>query len=395
LPNYHGLLFNPFYEKHDHRLVGEARKKQLNQIVEQVEKAVSANASYIVFLRGTVGVGKSFTLDNLTDQLISGKTFTNQKSVVATKFDATIGTPASKYIQYICTSAFSHIGKSYFSVLRKEFDTLISKTKKSPEDLLTGLDRDFKNAFLALRSNESLLWLWFTGEKVDLRDLKKVGVNSKIDTPTIALRVISSFCRLLRLLGYDGLVLCLDEAEELALAGPRKLVEMLTMIKKIFEQNKIELSKASNETAPIILCLGFTPETLDLIVGTELYTTEMKRTGAAGLSTFLRRIGEVFTLESFTNQDAEAFVAEILSKARKSTTKSCNPFTKKAIRYINSISRGIPGNIMEYCRECLEIADEKQADIDEENAKKWLVESGKIPETGLPEEFEEVEETEA
>lgn len=395
MPTYHELSFNPFYERHDHKLVGEARKKQLGKILGQVEKAVNANACFIVFLRGTVGVGKSFTLDNLTNELISGKTFTNPKSVVAVKFDATVSTTASKYIQYVCNSAFREIGKNNFSILRSQFDTLISKTRKKPEELLRDFDRDFKNAFLALKDNESLVWLWFTGEKVDLRDLKKIGVYSKIDSPIIALRAISTFCRLLRLLGYAGFVLCLDEAEELALAGPRKLVEMLTMLKKIFEQNKVELSKAPNETVPIIFCLGFTPETLDLMIGTELYETEMKRTGAAGLSTFLRRIGEIFTLESFTNQDAEEFMTEILNKARKSPLKSCEPFINDAMQYINSISRGIPGTIMEFCRECLEIADENKADIDKENAKKWLIESGKIPETGLPEEVEEVEESEA
>jgi len=86
--------------------VGEARKKQVDQILGQIGKALDANASFIVLLRGTVGNGKSFTLDNLTRELTSGKTFTNPQSVVAVKFDATIGTTASKYIQYICNSAF-------------------------------------------------------------------------------------------------------------------------------------------------------------------------------------------------------------------------------------------------------------------------------------------------
>jgi len=395
LPAHHGLLFNPFYERHDHKLVGEARRKQLDTILRQMEKAMNANGSLIILLRGTVGVGKSFTLDTLTKELVSGKKFTNPKSVLAVKFDATIGTTASKYIQYVCNSALREIGKNTFSTLRSQFDILVSKTKKDPEELLRGLDRDFKNAFLALKDNEPLIWPWLTGEKVDLRDLKKIGVYSRIDSAIIALRVINSLCRLLRLLGYAGIALCLDEAEELALAGTKKLVEMLTMLKKIHEQNKVELGRSPSEIVPMILCLGFTPGTSDLITGTTLYENEMKRTGAAGLSTFLRRIGETFTLESFTDEDAEEFVIEILNKARTRSVESCKPFVRDGVRYINFLSRGIPGYILEYCRECLEMADENKADIDEKNAKKWLIESGKIPETGLPGEVEEGEEIEA
>ena len=75
MPSFHNLLFNPFYEKHDHKLVGNNRKILARILVNEVNNALDAKASVIFVLEGAVGVGKSFTLRDLSNRLKDPKQF--------------------------------------------------------------------------------------------------------------------------------------------------------------------------------------------------------------------------------------------------------------------------------------------------------------------------------
>ena len=384
-PEFHGLASNPFYEKYDHELVGEARRVQLKRVIEIIRDSVRSRAPFILTMIGTVGMGKSFTLLFLTKEFEAESFRSKDGPILPVKMDAILAVGAGKYIQYVVTSTFRELGKQGFLVLRSRFDTEIAKEKKPPEKVLVEIHPDFRNAFLRFRDNEELIWAWLTGEKADLRELKKIGIRNKIDSPTIALRILQEFCKVLKITGHAGLLLCLDEAEELALGGPRKLVEILTMLKKIFEQSKSQMSNSPESAVPIAFCLGFTPETLNLITGGEFIVAELRRTGGAGLSTFLRRMSREarFRLEPFTNDDAAEFIKVILNKARKKPLQTPSPFEADAIDYINGLSRGIPATITDACRICLGAADEAKTEkISGDDCQRWLIDRGVIPEAG-------------
>lgn len=378
MKNY-GLQFNPFYELHNHDLVGEGRKLQLEQVLTEVEKAIDSRSPFFIIIRGTVGIGKSFTMEVIQKKTgILNKI--NSKSVVSVKFDASLGTSPTKYIQYLCHSIFRSLGKENFRVLRDQLDTILAKTKQLPEDYLKDITPDLRNAFIEFTNYEDAVWSWLTGEKIELRFLKQIPVNARIETATYALRTIGEFTKLLKLLNYDGLLILIDEAEEIALGGTPKAVQVLTMLKKPFEENKINMSK-SQKHVPLIFCIGFTPETWDLISGQTFMEQEKEKTGAAGLSTFMRRVGQEFMLEPFTDEDAKSFVAVILDKARKKPTSSIEPFTEDAIYLINSLAKGVPGYIVKFCKVCLEVAEKNEdRKITKDSASQYLVESGVIPE---------------
>jgi hypothetical protein len=383
-PEFHGLASNPFYEKYDHALVGEARIAQLKRVADVIMKSADAKAPFVVTMSGTVGMGKSFTLMVLTKKF-EAESFKSKCPILPVKIDAILGVSSGKYIQYVATSVFRELGRENFQLLIRKFGTEVARTRQDPQKTLSGIHSDFRNAFLKFETDEELVWALLTGEKADLRELKKLGIKNKIDSPAIALRTLQEFCRILKLTGYGGLLLCLDEAEELALAGARKLVEVLTMLKKILEQSKNQMSTFPSEAVPIIFCLGFTPETLNLITGAEFAEQEMRRTGGAGLSTFLRRmsVDARFRLEPFSDEDATEFIKVILNKARKKPLDSTSPFEENAVHHLNNISRGIPATIIEYSRVCLEVADEKEvATISGTDSQKWLQETGIISESG-------------
>ena len=396
MPEFHGLASNPFYEKYDHELVGASRKQQLLSVSEIVRNSARSRAPFIVTMSGTVGMGKSFTLIVLAKEFDSESFRSKFGPILAIKMDAILAVNAGKYIQYVVASTFRELGKQGFAVIRSKFETEVTK-KKDPEEILSNLQTDFRNALLKFGDNEELIWAWLTGEKADLRELKKIGIRNKIDTPTFALQILGEFCKVLRITGHSGLLLCLDEAEELALSGSRKLVEILTMLKKILEHSKSQMSSSPDRAVPIIFCLGFTPETLNLITGEEFIESELKRTGAAGLNTFIRRMSREarFKLEAFSDADATEFVIVILNKARKKVLQSPSPFSAGAVKYINGLSRGIPGTIIDTCRVCLEEADKRKTKtISEDNCKDWLIERGIISETSEEDLGEEVEATE-
>lgn len=396
MPEFHELASNPFYEKYDHELVGESRKQQLKSVAEIVRNSAKSKAPFIVTMSGTVGMGKSFTLIVLTKEFESESFRSKYGPILSIKMDAILAVNAGKYIQYVVTSTFRELGKEGFLLIRSRFETEVTKKKKDLEKVLSNLQPDFRMAFLKFRDNEELIWAWLTGEKADLRELKKIGIRNKIDTPTFALQMLGEFCKVLKITGHSGLLMCLDEAEELALSGPRKLVEILTMLKKILEYSKSQMSTSPESAVPILFCLGFTPETLNLITGDEFIESELKRTGGAGLNTFIRRMSREarFKLEAFSDEDAAEFMTVILNKARKKTLHSPSPFASDAVRYINDLSRGVPGTIIDTCRVCLEEADKRKTKtISGDDCKSWLVERGVISEAGEEDLGEEVEAT--
>ncbi len=380
MPDFHGLTSNPFYEKHNHPLVGENRKELMKYLITELNDVLNAKSPLILVLLGGIGVGKSFTLKELVEKARNQKEFLPEKKIIAIKFDATVAGPASNYIQFMFYSTMKCMGKSKFEHLRTEFD----KESIDP-NVLAEIEECFRNAFLNFKNKENQkdIWKWLVGEKTDVKHLKELGIISKIDN-SFAMDAFSAFSILLEKLGYSGLFLCIDEAEELALSGTSQVVKVLTQIKKVFEQNKNQLSETSPAGIPIVFCLAFTPGTYKLITGSRTAEKETERTGSAGLQTFLRRIGKEYYIDPLSSRDIEELVKVLLNQARQEKTESIYPFQKKAVKYLAEISNGAPGYFMQYAKEVLKKADELHIkNIDAEKTNKWLVEAGLIPVEGL------------
>lgn len=385
MPQFHNLLFNPFYEKHDHELVGDSRKELMSALVNEIEEALSARAPFILTLLGAIGVGKSFTLKELSARLNDPRQLPQPSRIIAARFDATIAGPSSKYVEYLFHSMMKSVGKAAFEVMVGEFLGQFA-SKKESDAILSDIEENFKHALLGfdVRQNQNAIWNWLTGAKSDFKELKKLGINAKIDNPSMGLEAFGAFSTLLQKLGYAGVVLCIDEAEELALSGTAQVVKILTQIKKVFEQNKNQLSKTPSVGVPIVFCLAFTPGTYRLITGARTAEKESERTGSAGLQTFLRRIGREYFIDPLTSEEVGELVKVLLNVARKEQSDLAKPFNKDALKYLARISHGVPGYVMEYAKELLTKADyTKERAINEKKAQDWLVEAGLIPVEGI------------
>lgn len=384
------LNHNPFFDKTDHVLVGENRKIQLRNIKNDILEAVNSQSQYLIVIKGTVGIGKSFGLEYLQKQTLDSENFDGKK-LLCLKFDATPGVSPSKYVQSICTSIFDKLGKEKILELHNELKQLAETQQTTIPELLNKTTTDFKNAINNLDTESDLIFSWLSGQKTDLTKLKKLEITNKIDNISFALKIINDFLRLLRMLDYSGLVLCIDEVEEIAIGGSSKSIPVLTNFKKIWEENKNNLSSESKEDfLPIIFVLGFTPETWELLSGDSLLEGERSKTGGAGLETFLSRVGPQYELESFTTVDTKTFIGIILDKARDSPNGSIEPFTDDAVEYIRSVSSGVPRAIIDYCNTLLKVGNsEKIKPLNKEKCIEILVESGEIPSTETSEFVEE------
>ena len=380
MPEYHSLSFNPFYEKHDHSLVGEKRKELMKYLISELNDVLNAKSPLILVLQGGIGVGKSFTLRKLVEKTKDPKELSPKKKVIAIKFDATIAGPTSNYIQFMFYSTMKCMGKPKFELLRSEF-----ASQSNDSTVLRDVEESFRNAFLNFenKENQKDIWNWLLGEKADAKHLKELGITAKIDN-SFAMDAFSALSILLEKIGYSGLFLCIDEAEELALSGTSQVVKVLTQIKKVFEQNKNQLSESPPAGVPIVFCLAFTPGTYKLITGSRTAEKETERTGSAGLQTFLRRIGKEYFIDPLSSRDIEELVKVLLNQARQEKTESIYPFQRKTVKYLAETSNGAPGYFMQYAKEVLRKADELRIkSIDVEKTKKWLVEAGLIPVEGI------------
>lgn len=393
MPRYHGLKMNPFYEKHNHENVGESRQMLLEILTSEMEEAFNAKSPFIISLLGAVGVGKSFTLKQLSKYLGDPSHFKEPKKVMTVIFEATQSGPPTKYIEYLFHSMIKRIGKKGLETIRREFNEKYQEEEY--EEVLSDIDINFKNAFLKFNdaSKQNIIIDWLTGERINLRDLQKIGINIKIENATATLEAFSSFSKLLKKVDYVGVILFIDEAEELALSGTVKLVNVLTQIKKVFEESKNKLSDDEEGFVPLIFCLSFTPGTYQLITGAETAIKESGRTGSAGLSTFLRRIGREYYIDPLTKEELMELFNLLLNSVKEHSSTTYKPFDGDAVAYLADISQGIPGTLLDYARNILQFADDEKIDrITLDIATKCLIERGLIPEEGLSSSGEDVEE---
>jgi hypothetical protein len=381
MPHSHHLLRNPFGESFDHEMVGAQRKKVADEIIKMVENACRDQLQILGRIDGTYGEGKTFTLMKLEEKLKDPREFVRvteskeTRNVAVAILKSSEARAATNYSLYLYQKILDGLGLDFFHILRARLETMAETTKQFETTILASLDDDFSNVFIVLRDKEIIAWDWLRGQKLGAKELKDLRVNRNIDNST-ARKYLVELLELLRILGYDALVVLVDEVEYLMHFGNKKAVEMFVTFKEIYDI--AESAKKTRKIVPVVQILAFAPETWeDLIKLKE--KLENRGASVAGLQPFIDRIKgwTTFKLEDLASDDIRDLIVELLKLGRPKDTKeginnSIYPFEEGAIKYIAEKSLGVPRWTMDYAYRCLEKADEEKANITRENAIKWI-----------------------
>jgi hypothetical protein len=76
---------------------------------------------------------------------------------------------------------------------------------------------------------------WILGENPRMQRLKRLGISQKIDKTT-AFSMIRSLSQMIRQLGYSGLLVLLDEAEQVPSLGKRQREQLLSNLRELIDE---------------------------------------------------------------------------------------------------------------------------------------------------------------
>lgn len=191
------------------------------------------------------------------------------------------------------------------------------------------------------RQSEPVL-SWLRADKVGMRELRDVGISSRLETSADAIETLDELIHLLRQEMGENLLLMLDEIQELGELNPSRLDEAVGGLHKVFDRN----------TEGLTLILSFTTasqQTVARIIGETLY----------------ERRSELLTLPPMSGEEGLEFVKGLIESWSIDPTESPLPFQAQAIEaVVDQLSREQGGEINP--RELIRAFDAilRQADLD-------------------------------
>lgn len=117
---------------------------------------------------------------------------------------------------------------------------------------------DMVSAFMNMFNSEEafrIAYRWICGEWIDLFTLRRYGITSRLDSDEKALAAIVNFRKLLEIVGFKMIFICIDEFEKIVLFPVQMRVNFLDSIRHVMDWNPTGLT----------LIFSCSPEALEAI----------------------------------------------------------------------------------------------------------------------------------
>jgi hypothetical protein len=151
---------------------------------------------------------------------------------------------------------------------------------------------------------------WLRAERVPIRELREVGLNSRVETVADAVDALNELIEALRLDGTRSVMLLIDEVQVLEGLGKR-LGECIGGLHKVFDRN----------TEGLTLVLSFTTGTLATV-------------RAILGEILIDRSSRTYTLPPLTTLEGVQFIEDLLREWSIDESAAPAPFTQEAIREV-------------------------------------------------------------
>ena len=350
----YGLSKNPFLDKiaRDTWLsTWVDRDEQLSKWQGVISNLEAPQKNYIVLIIGDYGRGKTQSLMKVVDEArkynVILPVFLNFRGEQKPK------EPGLEFIFRIFKSIdFRKIGEIYASKLPDAIETI-------PDDL-DEVKAVFRNCWFADEPMVQNLALYFLrGEVRPTRtDLRQLGIIRKIDDIDIAKEYLAGVLNLLKTLGFQTLLLAVDEVEYLFSLVPRPQQSIyLALLRGLFDF-PVGMTKDVGDIVKIAIFLAISEDGYRRL--REIEKEEMASGGPT--RPLLDRVDIETTLTALTKEYAKELIVKRLHFNRiegRYTNQPLIPFDETFIDFIWEITAGMPRDIIEKCNHVLDAGIEK------------------------------------
>jgi hypothetical protein len=356
----YGLKDNPFRDETAKKEWLDSwtdREEQVREWTRVMSNAVSSptRRNYISFIVGDYGRGKTQSLLKICLDSEKYKdiltTYLNFKGEEKSK-------PGLDFVMRIFKSV--------------EFESLKSAVNKNTlYDALKSLAADFdevKNVLWAIfteNENRKLAQYFIKGElKPTKRQLEKLNILRKIDDVDIAKEYLAGFLMLLKKLGFQALVLAVDEFEYLFSLVPRSQYNIYLALLRGLVDFPLGLNKPveANDIANMVFFVAVSEDAYIRLQDLE----KQERSQGGPIQPLMDRVSAQIVLTAFDRKNTELLVENRLRFDRisgKFVNKPLIPFTQDFIDFVYKRTRGELRDIIKVCSQVLDYGLEKGATL--------------------------------
>lgn len=349
-----------------------------NQMLNRLKSSTEREGVDTLILLGQYGYGKTFILHKLDELLNSNNradTPFNIDELISCLIKITPSEPAPKIGLTFVTNIFKNIGRTKLEEVSKkmkleDFDVLDFEMKKIFNRFQKGSENDKVAAFN-----------WITGQSVNEED-KRLNIRGKFNNSEKALRYLIQFLVLLKKVGYNSLIVLVDEFEYVVTVySPVKVNQMMHMFRYLYDEFAEFVTKKAT-LANLVFVIAITPTGWDDLTNLEKPSSIPVKTGGAGIRPWLNRVHpvrgrNVFELRPLNKDETKSLIVERLKKKQENTDDipyETYPFvTPPFINFLYEQTKGVPKEIIQNCDLIIGVALETGLkEINEVNAKEIL-----------------------
>jgi len=338
----YGFEENPFArEIHNVKMIDrEEEWARLKVIAEEYLRSPSCTFT-VVF--GDYGFGKSFFLYKMEEAFTRNHEFAALPApVLALRLKITEAQFREPYISDLFKRIVRRIGRERLLKMAKKGSTGLHELEPGLATVLAELPTD----------NGDSAWNWLVGRKVLTSDMRKLGVSFKVDDYGEIHTVFSDFLRFIRISGYCGIVLLLDELEYmLSIASEKQVKTLLHEYQRIWDSFNEMSQEERSKFASVLLVFASSPDAWQKFL--EFAEKARDERGGGGTETFLRRIARdaMITLSPLrSKKQVRDLLVDRMQFYRKGTTPTDPlwPFKDDYLDFVRRVSWGIPSKIINY-----------------------------------------------
>lgn len=363
----YGFKETPFLEESlDYVMRG--RKKEWAQIKHMLNRALTETGPKTILIQGDYGYGKTFTLEKIVSSFEKKEFENSEKSIIASIRLAESEPEARIGLSFV-TKIFYEIG----------FNKLVKIAKRlKKEDL--AIDANTLRIFKGLRKGKYAAFEWLVGESISSDDKKELGTKRILSKSSQAIKVLYDFLKVLKVVGYDNLVVLIDEFEYVVnVYSEKQITTILHTFKEVYDEF-VRVKTRKGEMANFIFVIAITPKGWGYLTETEAKLS--RKTGGGGITPWMDRIrSELYsvTLGPLGKKETFEMINDRIEKKRIEYKK----FPYKTFPFIHpdffeiiyDATEGIPRNVLRYCDIVMDSALKQEIkEINGEYAKKVLKE---------------------
>ena len=349
----YGLTKNPFLDRIGREIwlsTWVDKDEQLTKWRAIISNLESPQKNYIVLIIGDYGRGKTQSLMKVVDETRNYNTilpvFLNFKG------EQKSTAPGLEFMFRIFKSIdFRRMARIYGDKLPAAIETI-------PDDL-DEVKSVLKNCWFAETMLQNMALYFLRGEfKPTRTDLRRLGIIRKIDDIDIAKEYLAGILNLLKALGFQTLLLAVDEVEYLFSLVPRPQQSIyLALLRGLFDF-PIGMTKEIGDIAKIAIFLAISEDGYRRL--REIENEEMASGGPT--RPLLDRVDIETRLTALTKEYAKELIVKRLHFNRikgRYTDQPLIPFDDTFIDFIWELTKGMPRDILVKCTHVLDAGIEK------------------------------------